>query len=855
MYWIVTIAILVAGFGGLVAQVMLLRELLVVFFGNELSVGVILANWLVAEAVGSGLFGRLIDRTRRKIETFVALQLLFSISLPAAVYVVRIVRGLLTETHGEGFGLVEIFYSSLAILAVPALTHGALFACGCKLLAVLAGRRAERERRSAPCVKAGDVAAASSLGSAVGRAYVVETAGTLVGGLVFTYVLVTSFHSFQIAFAVTVANMAVCACMCVAAHREGASARSSAAQPGAVSPGFRLAHGGLLAAALGVASLVGAVFAVFALRGSWADALHAESSARQFPGQKVVHYENSIYGNIVVAEREGQHTLYSNGIPVATVPLPDVEAVENIAHIPLLFHRNPQRVLVIGGGFGGVLAEILKHPVERVDYAELDPQVLRAFSLFRSKLSDAELKDPRVSRLYVDGRLAVARAREAYDVLIIGHVPSVDLQVNRLFTAEFFALARSALSSDGLLALRVPGTADYIEAERAKLNAVILRTLRQSFGAVRVLPGDASVMYISSKTGKAEDGSGKGRGESGGARMSLEDTDPAELMRRADERGVAMETINRISLEYGSFQRMRRERYAELVEQVDLAANLDQKPTAVFYGAAYWTAMYTPSLRSVFARLEGLTVAHGIATLAGVVLLCILARLVMRRRFGPLAVSCAIGSTGFAGMMFSLVLIFAFQAFFGYVFHEIGLLIAVFMLGTAAGGFAMSRHLDAGARTREAVGGVTGRRPGVSDRARFLLLEFAILAFAALMPVVFASIGHSHASDSALAWLKALFYLLCLVSGVLIGAQFPFACKLMLAHGRSGTGMGSADDPRVGSTAGWLYAADLAGGWAAGMIGGVFLLPLIGVAGACAVTALAKLVTALMVGMGRFESA
>ena len=48
----VRIAILVMGFSGLVAEILLLRELLIVFSGNELSIGVILANWLILEALG-----------------------------------------------------------------------------------------------------------------------------------------------------------------------------------------------------------------------------------------------------------------------------------------------------------------------------------------------------------------------------------------------------------------------------------------------------------------------------------------------------------------------------------------------------------------------------------------------------------------------------------------------------------------------------------------------------------------------------------------------------------------------------------------------------------------------------------
>ena len=81
-----TLAIWVMGFSGIVAQVLLLRELLIVFSGNELSIGIVLANWLVLEAAGSFLLGKKIESLRRKLEAYVLVQTMFSFALPLAVY-------------------------------------------------------------------------------------------------------------------------------------------------------------------------------------------------------------------------------------------------------------------------------------------------------------------------------------------------------------------------------------------------------------------------------------------------------------------------------------------------------------------------------------------------------------------------------------------------------------------------------------------------------------------------------------------------------------------------------------------------------------------------------------------------
>ena len=70
------------GLSGITAQIVLLRELLVSFLGNELTLGVILANWLLLVAIGSFLIGKSVEHVDRKIEIFVVFQLVFSSSLP-----------------------------------------------------------------------------------------------------------------------------------------------------------------------------------------------------------------------------------------------------------------------------------------------------------------------------------------------------------------------------------------------------------------------------------------------------------------------------------------------------------------------------------------------------------------------------------------------------------------------------------------------------------------------------------------------------------------------------------------------------------------------------------------------------
>ena len=99
------------GISGTTAQIILLRELLTSFFGNELTLGIILSNWLILEAIGSFVIGQSVEKIEKKKEVYVLWQLVFSMALPFAIYLSRIFKNLLPVTPGEGLGFIPIFYS------------------------------------------------------------------------------------------------------------------------------------------------------------------------------------------------------------------------------------------------------------------------------------------------------------------------------------------------------------------------------------------------------------------------------------------------------------------------------------------------------------------------------------------------------------------------------------------------------------------------------------------------------------------------------------------------------------------------------------------------------------------------
>ncbi|MBW8005622.1 MAG: polyamine aminopropyltransferase [candidate division NC10 bacterium] len=122
---------------------------------------------------------------------------------------------------------------------------------------------------------------------------------------------------------------------------------------------------------------------------------------------------------------------------------------EMITHVPLITHPQPQEVLVIGGGDGGTVREIVKHPeVKRVRLVEIDERVVAAARQFLPGLSQG-LDDPRAEVIITDGAEYVRAMRGACDVIIVDSTDPVGPAV-KLFEADFYRAVYDALTPEGL---------------------------------------------------------------------------------------------------------------------------------------------------------------------------------------------------------------------------------------------------------------------------------------------------------------------------------------------------------------------------------------------------------------------
>jgi len=183
-------------------------------------------------------------------------------------------------------------------------------------------------------------------------------------------------------------------------------------------------------------------------------------------------------------------------------------------------------------------------------------------------------------------------------------------------------------------------------------------------------------------------------------------------------------------------------------------------------------------------------------------------------------VPVVIATTGFTGMTADLIIIFAFQTLYGYVYHWIGLLITAFMAGLSLGGLLMTRKLA----------GIGG------ERSTLLKLELAIVLYWVLLPVALSTLYSRITHPLAFTSMQGILFFLNALAGFLVGSQFPLANRMWL-RGREA----------LGSTAGVLYACDLVGAFLGSIVVSVVLIPVLGILETCLLAAILKLGSLLLV--------
>ncbi len=181
----------------------------------------------------------------------------------------------------------------------------------------------------------------------------------------------------------------------------------------------------------------------------WAKEYHSKDMAISYRIKQTLHTERSKYQDIALVDTYQYGRMLLLDSVVQTTEQDEFVYHEMITHVPLCAHPDPKRVLVVGGGDGGAIREILKHPtVEEAVLVEIDERVVELSKQYLPSIACA-LDDPRVTVRIADGIEYVKQAKDEFDLIIVDSTDPIGPAVG-LFAQEFYRNLHRALKADGM---------------------------------------------------------------------------------------------------------------------------------------------------------------------------------------------------------------------------------------------------------------------------------------------------------------------------------------------------------------------------------------------------------------------
>ena len=623
---------LLLGLFSQIAQALLIRELLVVFQGNEISIGAFYGGWLFWIAVGSWIAvwqsqRRFINRPLAWIQTLLTLlPLLLLIQIGA----VRSVRFFLDVPVGQFIPLGSLLFSTCFLTLPVGIALGLLFPLACKRL------------------ESGNADPITNL-------YVVEAIGALVGALIFTFILVEVLQGWQ-----TLGLLFILM---------GLSAWHLAKYPELL--------GTLWRPSLAFAVVItGFVLVVAPFVTPLLTTMEQFRFRSLHPTLQLLDVVETRYGHRAVGQLGEQRSVVEDGRITASFPDTQRIALEGaffhsqVAQVP-----KKRRVLLFGGINSGLASELLKYSVERLDIVVQDQ---KAFEHIRPLLPPTFQKDLNDSRIFLhfgDGRGYVNRLnkKDRFDLVLVLVADPSSVSQNRYYTHQFYTQIQHNMHPDGVLCTRVSGASNYLGRDVKSYSGSVFRTLGGVFQHILVVPGDDHTFCAASMADVIS-----------GDAMEL-----AKRYRKSPPSGKSLPDQAFLTLLQAERLAFLRNRLQE--EEGEL--NSDQKPVTFYLNMVLWGKFTASGMGEFLQRMRQMGGWPYWLPLAVYVFLLWLAGVGnphIKQSTKPYlrhTALLALMVLGFVSMAAQLIVLFGFQAKIGAIYGRIALLNGLFMSGLAIGAY------------------------------------------------------------------------------------------------------------------------------------------------------------------------
>ena len=506
------VSVVVAGFSALVVQIIFLREFLSIFMGIELVTGVIIGNWMILTAAGTSL-GRWINSDEKIFRQIIWAQALIAVLPQITIFLLAVFK--------SGFylpgvlpGFIGTWLFSFLMMAPFCLVSGGLFALFLKAFGQIS------QNQKAPLI------------------YGFEAFGSFVGGIIFTFLLLKYFTTFQVLLLVATANFGISLTLVLASKTKR-----------------RYFH-------------FFWVFCLLMIASNLAFDFDNLSKSFIYGKQEIVLNEETPYGKLVVTKTGKQYNFFENGLSLFSTD--NVITNEESVHYAMLQHPAPKRVLLVSGGISGMMDEILKYKVANIDFVEINPAIIEAGKRF------AGFEKSEILEIHnQDARSFIKKTDKKFDVVLLNLPPPSTAQLNCYFTEEFYLGLKTKLNPGAIISTSLDGGGNYLGKEAAKLHGILYQTLKSVFTNVLIIPGQANYFLASD------------------APLGL------NIVEKLENKGFESDYVNKYYLDDETI-RLRALQLQQLIP-TDSPVNHDFQPVAYFARIDYWLSWFGIKIQKIAA--------------------------------------------------------------------------------------------------------------------------------------------------------------------------------------------------------------------------------------------------------------
>lgn len=580
-FWKHLLPSLVLGFTTAITQIILVREFLSVFQGNELVVSIILGLWLLLTGWGA-YAGRYINHIPDWPKKIPGMFVLLTILPVILTFLISVIKNLVFKPGIEA-GLFQVLLFAGMVLLPFCFLSGYLFTTLSCYLSLI-----RKENYT-------------------GKAYALESLGSVIGGGVFSFILVFLFSSIQTLLLIAVINATILVL-------------------------FMPVKRGIFYIT-GFLSIV-----IFVL--SFILPIESFSRQFQFKNQPILKMHDSPYGILVKTEMDGQHTYYENGYPLF---LPEnIMANEETVHFPMVQSENTDRILVFSSGNRSLLSEIQKYHPSHIDWLTLNPAL--------PKILDEDSLSDKVSYSTLSARRFLKQNQGKYDVIISDLPAPQSARINSYFTLEFFQQVKEHMNKKAVFSLKLPAYGHYIDKEQAELTSIIYNTLARVFKEILIIPGTQNYLLA--------------------ADYSLNLDIPSLI----EGKNLDNTYVNSWYLQYDLLKFESDKITHTLIPVAPI--NKDYHPQAYFVALSKWV----------------ITTGKGHADLIGLLCICLGIIIVAIWKSNP--DSRIMFGLGFSMTSLEIIVLFAIQCLFGYVYYALSVILTLFMGGLVLGSYFYKRFIQ-----------------------------------------------------------------------------------------------------------------------------------------------------------------